>query len=146
MSLGRQQLCALIPHAGSMCLLDRVERWDETEILCSTGSHCHPDNPLRRGDRLASIHAMEYGAQAMAVHGGLLAQQRQESIRSGILVAIRDAQLYRDRLDDLANPLQVEAIQLLASGADQIYQVRISCDGDIVAAGRLAVMNHLEAT
>jgi predicted hotdog family 3-hydroxylacyl-ACP dehydratase len=144
MILQRDQLCALIPHAGAMCLLDRVERWDETEILCSTGSHRRPDNPLREGDRLASIHALEYGAQAMAVHGGLLARQQQTRIHGGFLVALRDVRLYRDRLDDLPDTLRVEASQLLAADANQIYRVRISCDDNLVADGRLSVMNHLE--
>ena len=59
-------------------------------------------------------------------------------------MAIRDAQLYRDRLDDLEDTLQVEAAQLLASDTSQIYQVRISCDHNIVAAGRLSVMDIME--
>ncbi len=145
MSLQHDQLCTLIPHAGAMCLLERVEQWDETRILCSSDSHRHRNNPLRSGDRLAAVHALEYGAQAMAVHGGLVAQQEQKRIRNGFLVAIRDAELHRDRLDDLPGPLQVEATQLLKSDANQIYQVEIRCEGDVVAAGRLLVMNNLEA-
>jgi predicted hotdog family 3-hydroxylacyl-ACP dehydratase len=144
MILRRDRLCDLIPHAGTMCLLDGVERWDETEILCSTGSHRRLDNPLRRDERLASIHALEYGAQAMAVHGGLLAQQQRKRVQGGFLVAIRDVRLYRDRLDDLPDTLRVEAAQLLADGANQIYGIRISCDDNIIAEGRLSVMNHLE--
>ena len=145
MSLQRDQLCALIPHADTMCLLDRVEHWDETRILCSSDSHRRSDNPLRNGDRLAAVHALEYGAQAMAVHGGLVAQQEQMRIRNGFLVAIRDAELHRDRLDDLPAPLQVEAIQLLDSDANQIYRVEIRCDHSVIVEGRLLVMNKLEA-
>ncbi len=144
MNLQHEQLCALIPHAGGMCLLQRVEQWDETRILCSSDSHLSPDNPLRKDQRLAAIHALEYGAQAMAVHGGLVAQQ-QRRIRNGFLVAIRDARLYRERLDDLPGPLQVQATQLLDSDANQIYQVQISCGDHSVAEGRLLVMNNLEA-
>jgi predicted hotdog family 3-hydroxylacyl-ACP dehydratase len=145
MSLQHEQLCALIPHAGTMCLLDRVEQWDDTRILCSSDSHRHRNNPLRNGDRLAAVHALEYGAQAMAVHGGLVARQEQQRIRNGFLVAIRDAELHRDRLDDLPGPLQVEATQLLDSAANQIYRVEIRCGDNVIAAGRLLVMNHLEA-
>ena len=145
MSLPHEQLCTLIPHAGAMCLLDRVEQWDTTRILCSSDSHRRRDNPLRSGERLAAVHALEYGAQAMAVHGGLLAQQEQKRIRNGFLVAIRDAELHRDRLDDLPGPLQVEATQLLDSAANQIYRIEIRCDDDVIAEGRLLVMNKLEA-
>lgn len=145
MKLQHDQLCALIPHAGSMCLLDRVEQWDDTRILCSSDSHRRGNNPLRSGGRLAAVHALEYGAQAMAVHGGLVAQREQKRIRNGFLVAIRDAELHRDRLDDLPGPLQVEATQLLESAANQIYRVEIRCDDKVVAEGRLLVMNNLEA-
>ncbi len=145
MNLQHEQICALIPHADGMCLLERVEEWDETRILCSSDSHRSTDNPLRKNQRLAAIHALEYGAQAMAVHGGLVAQRLRQRMRNGFLVAIRDAKLYRERLDDLPGPLQVEATQLLDSDANQIYHVRISCGDQSVAEGRLLVMNNLEA-
>ena len=61
----------LIPHAGSMCLLDTVERWDQDEIVCRASSHDDPDNPLSEDGRLAAVALVEYGAQAAAVHAAL---------------------------------------------------------------------------
>ena len=72
--LAHAELEALIPHAGGMCLLDTVESWDAETIHCRSLSHLRADNPLREKGRLAALHLAEYGAQAMAVHGGLLAR------------------------------------------------------------------------
>lgn len=72
--LPKSQWAALIPHQGSMCLLDSVAHWDDVRIHARSGSHARDDNPLRRDGRLRALHLCEYGAQAMAVHGGLLAQ------------------------------------------------------------------------
>lgn len=66
-------IAAHIPHQGDMCLLDRVVKWDEQRIQCQAGSHRLGDNPLRSRDRLSAACGIEYAAQAMAVHGALLA-------------------------------------------------------------------------
>ena len=66
-------IAAHIPHHGSMCLLHAVSQWDERRIVCEALSHVDPDNPLRAQGRLGAANGVEYAAQAMAVHGGLLA-------------------------------------------------------------------------
>ncbi len=70
--VGRQELEALIPHAGAMCLLDTVQNWDDRQIHCRSETHRNVANPLRFEGRLSALHLAEYGAQAMAIHGGLL--------------------------------------------------------------------------
>ena len=40
-------IASRIPHAGRMCLLDRVECWDTQRIRCRARSHRDADNPLR---------------------------------------------------------------------------------------------------
>ena len=61
----------LVPQAGAMCLLERIVSADADSVICSTSTHRSPGTPLRRAGRLAALHLAEYGAQAMAVHGGL---------------------------------------------------------------------------
>jgi predicted hotdog family 3-hydroxylacyl-ACP dehydratase len=65
-------ICARLPHAGRMCLLERLESWDGDSITCIATSHRDADNPLRRGGRLHAVAGVEYAAQAMALHGSLL--------------------------------------------------------------------------
>ncbi|SCC92600.1 putative 3-hydroxylacyl-(Acyl carrier protein) dehydratase-like protein [Thiomonas sp. X19] len=67
-------IAAHIPHQGSMCLLDAVLRWDAQHIVCSATSHRDASNPLRQFDRLGAACGIEYAAQAMAVHGALVAE------------------------------------------------------------------------
>jgi len=45
----------LIPHQGTTCLLDTVERWDGTSSLCTTAAHQETMNPLRRDNQLEAI-------------------------------------------------------------------------------------------
>ena len=74
MLIDKAEIRSLIPHAGAMCLLDAVTAWDEQSITCLSDTHRDPANPLRRQGRLSVLHAIEYGAQAAAIHGALCAR------------------------------------------------------------------------
>ena len=39
MMLDGHAISLLIPHQGSMCLLDTVEEWDAQHIVCTTKQH-----------------------------------------------------------------------------------------------------------
>ena len=139
--ISRDEIRSLIPHAGSMCLLESVEQWDDTSVRCTTRTHLDPAHPLRRDGRLAAIHLIEYGAQAMAVHGGLLARRDAGATAArGMLTALRDCTLHVQRVDDLAAPLTVSARKLLAGASGWMYQFEISADGRKLAEGRVSVM------
>jgi predicted hotdog family 3-hydroxylacyl-ACP dehydratase len=131
-------LRSLVPHAGAMCLLARIVRANEREIVCVASSHRSPDNPLRRGGRLAALHLAEYGAQAMAVHGGLADPRARE--RGGMLVSIRDLALEVDRLDDIPGELTIAATKLVANADGQIYAFSASGGGRELGRGRVSVM------
>jgi predicted hotdog family 3-hydroxylacyl-ACP dehydratase len=140
--LDRAQLSALIPHAGSMCLLDSVLEWTAEWIQCETLTHRDPANPLRRRNALAALHLAEYGAQAMAIHGALVqgALGSQAGPQSGMLGALRDIKLHIARIDDMAQPLSVTATRRLARPDGLIYDfvvalrdspTRALCEGRI---------------
>ncbi len=128
----------LIPHAGAMRLLSAVEAWDATSIRCLATGHRQVDHPLRQDGRLAAIHAIEYAAQAAAVHGGLLAGGGPAPLR--YLGAVRAARFARAWLDDLAGPIWIEADCVLQDGQAVIYQSRLGHDGAEVAAMRLTLV------
>jgi predicted hotdog family 3-hydroxylacyl-ACP dehydratase len=137
-------LAELIPHAGSMCLIDTVEAWDERTIRCTTRSHRDPLNPLRRHDRLATLHLCEYGGQAMALHGGLLAREKNgqgSKAAPGMLVAVRDVELAVDRIDDIDNPLTIVACQMIAGSGGWLYEFEVSDGRRRLARGRVTVMH-----
>jgi predicted hotdog family 3-hydroxylacyl-ACP dehydratase len=130
----------LVPHQGAMCLWRDVVSHDADRVLVRTASHRDPVNPLRSDGRLRALHLCEYGAQAMAVHGGLLGRESGVAVRAGMLVALRGVALHVARIDDLPGELEGEAT-LLANGADsQQYAFRITHAGTLLAEGRAAVM------
>lgn len=130
----------LVPHQGAMCLWQAVVAHDANRVLVRTASHRDPMNPLRSDGRLRALHLCEYGAQAMAVHGGLLGRESGTPVRKGMLVALRGVALHVARIDDLPGEIEGEAT-LLANGADsQQYAFRILHDGILLAEGRAAVM------
>ena len=130
----------LIPHRGAMCLLDTVVAFDETHVHLTTASHRRSDNPLRSDDRLRAVHLCEYGAQAMAVHGGLSARAAGGAAAPGFLVSLRAVELAVARIDDLDGPLDVHAQRLLGGEGSWQYAFRIEQAGALMASGRAAVM------
>jgi predicted hotdog family 3-hydroxylacyl-ACP dehydratase len=133
-------IAGLIPHAGSMCLLERVIEWTPERVILATTTHRALDNPLRSGGRLRAIHLCEYGAQAMAVHGGLVAGAVGETGQPGLLVALRDVRLLVEYIDDLPGELVVEAGRLHATPVSWQYRFRVLHAGKELVSGRAAVM------
>ena len=130
----------LIPHRGAMCLLDRVIAWDTARIHARSESHRRADHPLRSDGKLRAVHLAEYGAQAMAVHGGLLAHVSGGVAAPGFLVSLRGVELGVARIDDLAGSLEVYAEHLLGNESGWQYEFRIEHDGFVIARGRAAVL------
>ena len=137
MQLERDELSALIPHAGSMCLLDGVLDWDDASIRCISNSHRNPANPLRHAGRLSALCAFEYGAQAAAVHGALCLGQQ---ALPAYLAALKNGHCQVPYLDTIAAPLQIDACLQYRGGADHIYQIRVSAEAQTVAEVRISVM------
>jgi predicted hotdog family 3-hydroxylacyl-ACP dehydratase len=138
--LDHAALAALIPHAGRMCLLDRVDAWDERRILCSATSHTAPDNPLRSASGLLATATIEYAAQAAAVHGGLMAQASGRCAAPGFLASARSVTLHRVRLDDLPGELAIETEHVAGDDRQLLYAFTVRHAGTTVADGRLAVV------
>jgi predicted hotdog family 3-hydroxylacyl-ACP dehydratase len=138
--LGREGIAALIPHQGEMCLLEQVIEWEKDRIVLATSTHRSPSNPLRLNGRLRAIHLCEYGAQAMAVHGGLVAQAEGRVAQPGFLVSLRDVRLEIDFIEALAADLRVTAQRLLETPASWQYAFTIEHEGKTLATGRAAVV------
>ena len=139
LNIGKAALCQLIPHHGTMCLLDTVERWDETIILCTTASHRDATNPLRRDNRLEAICGLEYAAQAMAVHVGLLEQGKERRLTVGYLGAVKNLMLRATRLDDAQGDLMIQASRLVGEGRSFIYAFRVSVGPEEFLDGRASI-------
>jgi predicted hotdog family 3-hydroxylacyl-ACP dehydratase len=132
----------LIPHAGTMCLLDAVSEWNECSIHAISASHARVDNPLRGSQGLRAIHLAEYGAQAMAVQAALVARASGlQTVRSGRLVSVRDVQLTEEYVDRLDGHLDVHAECLYADDSGAQYAFRVEHRGRLLVSGRAAVIH-----
>jgi len=138
-SLDRTWIAAHIPHQGSMCLLDAVEEWNEAEIVCRASSHRLTDNPLRAAGGLGIATGIEYAAQAMAVHGALLAGD-DETPTVGFLTSVRDVRWQRPRLDDVVGDLMVHAERISGNDVNILYRFDIQAAGAMLLCGRASVM------
>ena len=135
----RSEIAALIPHTGAMCLLDGVMQWDDQNIRCTSRTHRSSDNPLQMDGRLPALCGVEYAAQAMAVHGGLVGKVSGKP-RAGYLASLRDVVCLRDRLDDLAGDLVVDAELVAGDGERVIYRFALRVGDVEVLSGQAAVV------
>lgn len=141
--LAKAEWASLIPHAGTMCLLDEVVEWDAQRLHARSATHQQVDNPLRADGMLHAVNLCEYAAQAMAVHGALCARAVGGAARPGLLVALRDVRLQIERIDDLPGRLQVHVERLLAMADSLQYGFHVEHRGALLATGRAAVMTRV---
>lgn len=131
---------ALVPHAGAMSLWDEVIGWDAGGIELRAWRHRAADHPLRTGGILHAVHLCEYGAQAMAVHGGLRAAAAGGVAQPGLLVGLRAVELHVARIDDLPGDLEGQATLLMDTPAGWQYRFTIRHAGTVLATGEATVM------
>jgi predicted hotdog family 3-hydroxylacyl-ACP dehydratase len=136
--LGRHEIAARIPHAGRMCLLDRVIDWDALHIRCAAESHRDPDHPLRESGGLPIWAGIEYAAQAAAVHGALLLATAPP--RAGVLGKLSRVRPGCEWLDRIASPLVFSATLLHRDPAGGIYAFEARGDGALLLQGQFTLM------
>lgn len=139
MSLGREWISAHVPQQGGMCLLDEVLSWDREQVLCRSATHRRTDHPLRTHQQLASACAIEYAAQAAAVHGALSApSEGGAQARGGMLASVRGVELAVARLDTLSGDLLVHARRIQSDARSALYEFAVNEQRDGSAATALA--------
>ncbi len=134
---------ALLPHAGTMCLLAGVRAYDHDTISCVATGHRHPAHPLRARGRLGAACAIEYAAQAMAVHGALGGLDG--ASRGGALLAVRDLRCAVARLDDQGPVLAIVCQCRTRADAGAVYDFQVSAAGPVLVSGRATVRFGLSA-
>ena len=128
-----------------MCLLDRIESWSGREIVARSGSHLDPDNPLRRSGRLSMVCGAEYGFQAAAAHGALLAGGVRQ--KRGYVASLRLGHVGAGRLDDPAHGLlKIVSMLELDDPAGLIYGFALYAQGGaLLLAGSGTVLFAADA-
>lgn len=147
-TLEREDIARRIPHQGSMCLLERVAAWDDRQIRCQASSHRSASNPLRAHGRLGAACGVEYAAQAMAVHGALIAEAagqldagEQNPVPAvGYLASIRGLTLHVERLDDIDELLDIRAERLSGDGSTILYSFSLHAGPAPLLSGRAVII------
>ena len=78
---------SLLPHSGTMVLLDRVVAAD-ADSLCAEVA-IRPDSLFCNADGVGAWVGIEYMAQAIAAYAGYLARLRGEAVKVGFLLGSR---------------------------------------------------------
>jgi predicted hotdog family 3-hydroxylacyl-ACP dehydratase len=127
-----------------MCLLDVVLEWDAVQIRTASGTHRAPDHPLAAHGRLGAICGLEYAAQAMALHGALLASRGgappDQPPLKGYLASVRGVRLHVARLDDIPTELIAAAERITGNEHTASYELRVSSAGRALVEGRATVV------
>lgn len=146
-AVSRREIEALIPHQGAMCLLAGATQWDADHIVCHADNHRRADHPLRSRRGLLSTCLVEYAAQAMALHGALLARCAADGpprAQPGLLAAARQLEFALLNLDDLppsaADTLHVEARCETHDATQLRYVFAAHHAGSRLASGRITVV------
>ena len=144
------EIARLIPHHGDMCLLAQVQYYDAQTIRCVAVSHRLPSNPLRENGVLNAVCGVEYAAQAMAVHGALLAGQGHSPPRGGRLAGVRSVEIYVNRLDDIACDLTIHAHHAMGDENTMVYEFSVDALDRHLLIGKATVVlmpvSHKEVT
>ncbi len=139
-TLDHAGIAARVPHAGRMCLLQRLLQWSPQHILCSAGSHHAADHPLRTAGGLLAPAAIEYASQAMALHGTLNAEPNADPT-PGFLASVRGVTLHVPRLDTVAGELRIRAQQQAGDARQALYLFTLHDDGGaLLVDGRATVI------
>lgn len=129
----------LLPHGSGMVLLDRVLSCEKDSILCAADSHRDPENPLRRHGRLPAMAAIEYAAQAAALHGALSGHRAAGA--GAVLGGAKDVKATLQGLDEIGGTLEIRATLLLAQDNGAVYSFEVGPQsGAAVVEGRFTVM------
>ena len=123
--------------------MDSVTAWDHDRIRCEAGSHRAEGNPLRAHGRLGAACGIEYAAQAMAVHGALVAEAlggAAAAPKIGYLASIRGLTLYVERLDDLDSVLTIDAERLSGDDNTLLYGLSLHAGPALLMSGRAVVV------
>ena len=163
MRLNRAWIESRIPHHGRMCLLDEVIAWSDVRVSCRSSTHRETDNPLRAYGKLGIACGIEYAAQAMAVHGALIAASSPAdrgaplaappvaapaaagtpaagSPAAGFLAAVRDVRFHSLRLDDVQGDLICDAVRMAGDTTTALYEFELRSEETRLLTGRATVV------
>ena len=136
MNLNHADIERLLPHKGTMCFIDAVTDWNRETISCSAAAPSAA-HPLVRNGRVSALVAVEYAAQATALHGALLDTATRP--QAGKLATLRDVSLHGVWFPVNKNLLTIHAKLLSRTDGGCSYSFKVASDHQPIASGFLLV-------
>jgi 3-oxoacyl-[acyl-carrier-protein] synthase-1 len=126
---------SLLPHSGTMVLLDRVVSIEGDALCAEVG--IRPDSLFCGADGVGAWVGIEYMAQAVAAHAGYAARLRGEPVKIGFLLGSRRYECTRPTFT-LGSILHVHVKNMLQSDNGLAsFECRIGIQGDQVATATI---------
>lgn len=114
---------ARMPHKGPMLLIAEIVETTDDRIVARARDHRNPAHPLRIDGTLHAPALVELGAQAAAAHASL---HGIGGAHTGLLLALREAEVLRHDPDAASGPFTVTAERLAADASGARYRFRVS--------------------
>ena len=121
----------LLPHDGNMVLLDRVLEYDQESLVAEVV--VRDDGLFGDGRTIPAWIGIEYMAQTVAAHGGMMCHLAGKPINLGFLLGTRR---YTSNISDftVGTRLTVKVHRLIEDQGLGVFDCQISGDGcDILA-------------
>ncbi|MHA1539397.1 MAG: hypothetical protein ACTSXQ_02860 [Alphaproteobacteria bacterium] len=135
--LNKEKLRHLIPHDGTMLLIDKVLSFDAENLVACTQTHLDLKNPLLKEGRLRAVCGIEYGAQAIALHRSLADKKEQ---KEGYLISVRGIKLYVEEINNVEKDLQITVKSVLKGSDNSIYHFAIRTENQLLIEGNATVL------
>lgn len=139
MNIADIEVASLIPHAGEIVLLDRLETFTEDSINAHTVVR---DDGLFNNTphQVPSFIAIEYMAQAIAAWAGYRGKSLGQPVKIGLLLGTRDFKASMDYMPVGAKvQVRIQRIMEMANGM-AVFDGWVTGDG-IEISGRLSVLS-----
>ena len=138
--IDQQAIGKILPHAGSMILLEQITSASADTLYASTQSHLDKSNPLLLNKQLNSINGIEYAAQAMAIHAHLIADTTQKQPQSGYLATVRNTTIDHPYLSQSKSELIIKVIRIMADQKGFSYNFQIYDNEQSYISGRITII------
>lgn len=128
---------SVVPHTGTMVLLDQIEHWDDAELQASVTIRA--DAPFVDANGMPAWVGIELMAQTIAAFGGCCARRASQPVKIGFLVGSRRytaSQAYFP----IGAQLQVNVKEIISGEQGlSVFECTLQGPGDISASANINV-------
>lgn len=128
---------SVVPHTGTMVLLDQIEHWDETGLQASVT--IRNDAPFVDANGMPAWVGIELMAQTIAAFGGCCARRASQPVKIGFLVGSR-RYIASQAYFPIGAQLQVNVKEIISGEQGlSVFECTLQGPGNISASANINV-------